>query len=221
MSTVNGVNTAYSAANSDSTKLSGDFDQFLRLLTTQLKNQDPLSPMDSTEFTNQLVSFSGVEQQIKMNKNLENLIAYSANSQTTLGLSYIGLQVEREGSKFNLYPDTSVSMTYELETDASQLKISVLDANGDVVYSRDGVEGEFNKGKHGFIWDGKDNNGDPATPGLYQIRVGAADQAGKTIKTTTVVPGVVMGMQTEDDGSVSLILNGEAVPMTDIRRATL
>lgn len=202
-------------------QLNQNFDQFLTLLTTQLKNQDPLSPMDSTQFTNQLVSFSQVEQQIKTNDNLEKLQALTANSQTTLGLSYIGLQVEHSGSQFNHYTDTSTTMTYNLPSDAATVKISVLDKDGNVVYSRDGQNGEGAKGTHSFTWDGKDNNGDEAAAGLYTIAVGAADSNGKTITTTTVVPGVVMGMQKEDDGSVSLIINGQSVPMSDINRATM
>lgn len=221
MTTVSNVNNTDMASYGDRQQLSADFDQFLTLLTTQLKNQDPLSPMESTEFTNQLVSFSQVEQQIKINDNLEKLQALTANSQTNLGLSYIGLQVEREGSKFNLYQDTGVAMTFTLDADASAVKISVLDQDGNVVYSRDGVEGEFSKGTHPFAWDGKDNAGETAAPGLYEIRVGALDASGQSIKTSTVVPGIVMGMQTEDNGTVSLIINGEAVPMNDIRRAML
>src|SRR5438045_3902850 len=100
----------------DTAGLNQNFNQFLTLLTTQLKNQDPLSPMDSTQFTNQLVSFSQVEQQIRTNDNLTKLLANSNTAQTTLGLSYIGLTVQMDGDTFK-YFGKDATMTYTLPKD--------------------------------------------------------------------------------------------------------
>ncbi len=203
--------------------LNQNFDQFLTLLTTQLKNQDPLSPMDSTQFTNQLVSFSQVEQQIKTNDNLTKLQALTANSQTTLGLSYIGLQVIHSGSQFNLYSNSAATMNYTLPSDAATVKLSVLDKDGNLVYSRDGADGEGTKGAHTFTWDGTDNNGDAVPAGTYKFVVGAADTTGKTLTATTVVPAVVTGIQSESDGSTSLILDNttQTISLSDVTKATL
>src|SRR3546814_14925611 len=83
-----------SAASSAATSLAGDFNTFLTLLTTQLKNQDPTSPMDSNEFTQQLVQFSQVEQQIDMNKNLETMISLMQSQQNSSNLNYVGKVVD-------------------------------------------------------------------------------------------------------------------------------
>ena len=211
--------TAATPAAAASTKgLNQNFDQFLLLLTTQLKNQDPLSPMDSTQFTNQLVSFSGVEQQIKMNSNLEKLLTSSAAAQTTLGLSYIGLNVDTQGSDFKYYGTGYAKMSYQLPASASTSIISVLDQDNNVVYSQDG---EVSAGKHDFTWGGTDQDGQAVPAGTYHLRVGALDRDQKNLTVTTTVPGIVEGIQKADDGSIMLIINNKEVSMSDIRKATL
>jgi flagellar basal-body rod modification protein FlgD len=203
---------------SDGKQLNQNFDQFLLLLTAQLKNQDPLSPMDSTQFTNQLVSFSGVEQQIKMNSRLEKLLALSAASQTTLGLSYIGLNVDMQGSDFKYYGAGDAKMSYNLPSDAAINTVSIIDQDGHTVYSQSGV---LAGGAHEFIWNGKDQEGNPLPSGTYHFRVDALDTQQKNMTVTTVVPGLVEGIQTADDGSIMLIVNDQEIPMSDIRKATL
>lgn len=202
---------------SDGTKLNQNFDQFLMLLTTQLKNQDPLSPMDSTQFTNQLVSFSGVEQQIKMNDNLAKMLALSNINQTTLGLSYIGLNVDVQGSGFK-YSGGDAKASYTLPSNATVSTISVLDDKGSVVYSQ---SGELSAGPHDFVWNGTDQNGQAVPAGTYELRVGALDKDQKNLTVTTTVPGRVEGVQTADDGSVMLLINGQQVPMSSVHKATL
>lgn len=212
--------TETAAKVSDTGKLNQNFDQFLMLLTTQLKNQDPLSPMDSTQFTNQLVSFSGVEQQIKMNDNLAKMVALSNINQTTLGLSYIGLKVDMAGSNFKYYGagNGDIKTSYTLPTDSTITKISVVDKNGTAVYAQDG---EQTAGSHDFTWNGMDDNGQPVAAGLYEIRVGALDKMQKNITVTTVVPGLVEGVQTATDGAVMLLVNDQEVPMSSVKKATL
>ncbi|MCK4944763.1 MAG: flagellar hook assembly protein FlgD, partial [Alphaproteobacteria bacterium] len=146
----------------DSTMLNQNFDQFLLLLTTQLKNQDPLAPMDSTQFTNQLVSFSGVEQQIKMNDTMSKMLDMSQTNQTTLGLSYIGLNVALDGNQFE-YPGSGVmQMSYNMPSDAAAGTVTILDKDSNVVYSQNA---ELSTGKHKFYWSGQDQNGTPAPAG--------------------------------------------------------
>lgn len=211
--------TAASATNSaDRAQLAQGFDQFLRLLTTQLQNQDPLSPMDSTEFTNQLVSFSSVEQQIKINDNLTQLLALSNASQATLGLSYIGLNVDMQGSQF-LYDGTNPArMSYTLPADATRSTVSILDENGAVVFSQ---AGETAEGKHEFVWNGTDASGKVLPAGAYELRVGAIDTENKNLPLSTTVSGIVAGIETAEDGEILLLINGQKVPMSTISRATL
>src|SRR5689334_16849053 len=86
----------------DKTQFGKDYTQFLRMLTTQLQNQDPLSPMDTAQFTQQLVMFSNVEQQLKSNDYLQKLLSLNTLSLTSIGLGYVGLKVFSPGSSFQL-----------------------------------------------------------------------------------------------------------------------
>lgn len=216
-----GTAPTISASESAAKSLNKDFDQFLLLLTTQLKNQDPLSPMDSTEFTNQLVNFSQVEQQIKTNASLTKMLEQTKNSETTLGLSYIGLNIDVRGNRFE-YPGTgTTTMSYNLPKDASVSTISILDEEGNTVYSQ---SGELSSGPHSFAWDGTTNDGGTAPAGVYKLLVGALDQEQKSIGPTTTVPGYVSGIATAEDGSISLIigrLSTQMVPMSSVTQASL
>lgn len=215
------TSTDTSAAAKDAKSLNQNFDQFLTLLTTQLKNQDPLSPMDSTQFTNQLVSFSQVEQQIKTNDNLTKLVNLTNTSQTTLGLSYIGLNVDMQGSQFEYPGSGTTSMNYKLPSDASIVTINVLDKDGNTVYTK---SGDGKAGTHNFVWDGKDKDGQQLAAGVYKLQVSALDSAQKTLSTTTVVPGYVSGIATANDGTINLIigrLSTQIIPLSSVTQASL
>ena len=219
--------TKTAAASNDTTDasmLNDNFDQFLLLLTTQLKNQDPLAPMDSTEFTNQLVSFSGVEQQIKTHDTLTELLALSQTnqtSQTTLGLSYIGLNIALQGDQFEYPGNGVVKMSYSLPSDAATGTVNILDANNQVVYSQDA---ELSVGKHQFYWNGQDQEGTPVPPGAYRIQINAVDNNQNSIAATTIVPGMVTGIMTADDSSIDLIIGTlyqQTVPLSSVTQASL
>ena len=208
----------------DAAMLNENFDQFLLLLTTQLKNQDPLAPMDSAEFTNQLVSFSGVEQQIKTNDTLTELLALSQTnqtSQTTLGLSYIGLNIALQGDQFEYPGNGVVKMSYSLPSDAATGTITILDGNNQVVYSQDA---ELSSGKHQFYWNGQDQEGTPVPSGAYRIQVNAIDNNQNSITSTTIVPGMVTGIMTANDGSIDLIIGTlyqQSVSLSSVTQASL
>ena len=196
------------------------FSDFLTLLTTQLKHQDPTSPMDTAQFTSQLVSFSQVEQQLKSNADLDKLVTMANNNQTSLGLSYIGLNVDVQGNKFNFDPskDASVTVGYNLASAATSDKINVLDGNGNTVYT---TGGSLKSGPSTFSWNGNDQNGKPVPAGTYTVEVSASDSTNTPINVTTQVPGQVTGMQTASDGTVELMVGGQLVPLTSVTSAFL
>lgn len=210
-----------SKATADASALNQSFDQFLLLLTTQLKNQDPLAPMDSAQFTNQLVSFSGVEQQIKTNANLAKLVANASTTQTSVALGYIGLNVDVNGKQFDHSGAGGVKTIYKLSSDASINTVNILDQQGNTVYT---TTGELSSGLHTFIWDGTDSNGQPAPAGTYTLQVGALDAAQKNISVTTIVPGYVTGIETAADGNINLIVGThtpQLISLSSVTRATL
>src|SRR5262245_23655597 len=143
------INTALdqqSKTDAASAGLATDFNDFLILLTTQLQNQDPLNPMDTTEFTNQLVAFAGVEQQINTNQKLDSLVSLGLGSALGNAQSYIGKVVSYVSSEFN-YTGTPSDIRYSIGADAVSSKISIYDESGKVVYT---AEAGKTAGVHNF-----------------------------------------------------------------------
>ena len=130
--------TATDTASGQATvQINQTFDDFLQLLVTQLKNQDPVSPMDPTEFTNQLVSFSQVEQQIHTNQNLEELIALQSDTWLGQPLDYLGQSVEVVGGTFT-YDDEPVEMSYGVSSGAAGVLVQIVNSSGTTVYQEAG-----------------------------------------------------------------------------------
>ena len=198
--------------------LDQNFDEFLQLLTTQLQNQDPLDPMDTTQFTNQLVEFSQVEQQLKTNDTLSSLLSLQTVNMTSLGVSFIGKNVQAEGSTFSsTNSGQSVNLAYSVASTPATGTISITDANGNVVYN---TPINLTSGTHDFTWNGTETDGTQAPAGTYTLTVSASDATGAPITTTTYVPGTVSGLETSDDGTLMLDINGSLVPMTDVRQVS-
>jgi flagellar basal-body rod modification protein FlgD len=176
------------ATTPDSMKqLSSNFSTFLTLLTTQLKNQDPTSPMDSNAFTQQLVMYSQVEQQIDSNANLKTLISQGSSNAAAVTTGYLGKKVSITNGSASL-SGGAANWTYNLATNAAGTQLSVIDANGKVVYTG---AGETAAGNHSFSWDGKDTNGNQLADGTYKLAVAASDAAGSTVTSTVASAGTV------------------------------
>ena len=163
--------TATTAADAK-TSLAGNFNTFLTILTSQIQNQDPLKPMDSTEFTQQLVQFSGVEQQIKANSQLEALLTATRSNAGASLSGYLGQQAEINTPSAEFTGD-AIHWRYTLPSDAAQSTVTVTDASGKVIFSK---TGELAAGEHDFVWDGKGFNGQLVDEGkAYTIHVVAED----------------------------------------------
>lgn len=191
--------------------LAENFETFLTLLTVQLQNQDPLEPLDSGEFTSQLVQFTSVEQSIATNKHLEALVALSTTSAANAAVGYLGQEVTAEGGTAQL-KDGSARWNYSLEIPSSLTSITVTDQFGRVVYTGDGEKGA---GDHGFDWDGRDTNGYPMPNGLYTLKVTANDAVGNGIATKSNVTGIVRSVSMEGAEPV-LNIDGISVRLRDV-----
>lgn len=205
--------TTTQTSNSEASRksLAGDLTQFLTLLTTQLKYQDPLSPMDSTEFTAQLAQFAGVEQSIQTNKNLESLIGLTQATQISTGVSYIGRTIEADTNVGSLV-DGRAEFLYNLPKAAATSVITIRDTQGNVVYT---AAAETSAGSHNFVWDGKDTNGNQLPDGAYALSVAAKDSAEEPISVVTHMLGRVDGVVTAD-GSINVLVGGVAIPLDKI-----
>ncbi len=216
--TAAGTSTAASTATSKSatsaTTLGSNFNTFLNMLTTQLKHQDPLSPMDSTQFTNQLVQFSMVEQQINANSNLEKLITLQTSSQTAQSVSYLGQTVEVSGSTLPLQGGAA-KFSYTLPAAASTCEVQIRDSSGNLVYK---TNGDTSMGTHELGWDGTDTSGKTQSDGLYTVSVIASGKDGASLSPTTTVFGQVTKIVNDATNGATLELgagsNGAKVAVT-------
>ena len=183
-----GTSTGSSSGSSASTATTGiadNFQTFLTLLTTQLKNQNPLDPLDTNQFTQQLVQFAGVEQQLKSNDQLKSLVEIEKSAQSTQALIYVGNTVAVDGSKAQF--DKSATWNFQSEKDTSAT-ITITNSTGQTAYT-----GSFalKQGGSSFVWDGKGNDGTQWPPGAYKLTTTAKDTSGNTVAVTTETQGVV------------------------------
>lgn len=205
----NALNFAENTANS-SAQLAEDFDDFLILLTTQLQNQDPLDPADSSEFTSQLVQFAGVEQSINTNQKLDALVSLNLGSSFSSALNYVGKDISYISSEGHFNGTDPVKIAYAINGDSVDTTINVFDEDGTLVYSED-VSG----GATEFTWDGTDENGNIQPEGTYEIRVDALDGQNSALTVTTVVTGHVSGIETQN-GTTFLLVGSRAVSLGNI-----
>jgi len=203
---------ATSSATKGSVRLAETFDNFLTLLTKQLQNQDPLSPMDTNQFTQQLVQFTGVEQSVATNKNLETIISLFQGNQFSDMVAFIGKTVEAKGSSVNYAGSGNASWSYTLDAQAFDTKINVFDEAGDIVYS--GV-GETGVGRHDFVWDGRNNAGNLMPAGAYKIVVNAKEPGGKAIGSSVTATGRITGVEVKD-GTQTLMMGNVPVSFGDV-----
>lgn len=203
-------------ANIAGVKIAETFDSFLKLLTTQLQYQDPLDPVDSTEFTNQLVEFTNVEQNIATNRNLEQILSLLETGQTSAAVDHLGKIVEIMGSKTQLR-DGQAQWTYELPESAESATLTVLDNLGRPVWTGAGAT---TIGRHDFVWDGKDDAGNALSEGTYSLLVAARSTNGDAISSTVTASGMVTGVEFEDDEAI-LLIGDVSVPLSQVRKITL
>lgn len=178
-------------AASSKAKLTDNFDTFLTLLTAQLQNQDPLEPVDSTEFTNQLVQFSGVEQQIETNSALADLINITATSTAASLSGYLGKTVELQSATANM-SETGIDWLYTLPDGVESVTLSVQSEDGNIVYSKDVPAPKA--GENTFSWDGTLNNGKSVSSGTYSLNIGAVDGNEAPVSVAPRIRTVVSGV---------------------------
>ncbi|MFN7109650.1 MAG: flagellar hook assembly protein FlgD [Brevundimonas sp.] len=193
--------------------LASNFETFLTLLTTQMKNQDPLSPLDSNEFTSQLTQMSGVEQQLLTNDLLTSLVAAQSAGGLDNAANYIGRQVTAAWTATSL-EDGKANWSYELGASADKVKLQVIDSTGKVVWEGDGPEKTM--GLHDFAWDGKMTNGDTAEDGgVYTLKVTATDAKGAKVDSQALIRGRVTGVEMYD-GAPYLVIGDSILPLSTV-----
>lgn len=213
--TTTGSTTSTSgAASASQAQLSSDVNFFLKMLTTQLKNQDPTQPLDTNEFTQQIAQYSSVQQQVNANLNLEKLITATKQSSISTAVSYLNREVERKGNTGEVVGGQG-AFSYILPQTAATVKITIKDAAGSVVFSGNG---DKKSGRNLVVWDAVNSSTGQREPdGVYTISVEAKDTAGKAITAETRSVAIVGGIENSANGDVTLsTLNNQKLNFTDI-----
>lgn len=193
-------------------------EEFLRLLVTQLSNQDPLNPMEGQEFAAQLAQFTSVEQLVNIGKSLDvqgemqGLLAQGINSGVAAGL--IGKEVVGGTDTFTLGEAGDVPLGFTLGGAATNVTVTVRNAAGEVVRTIE--EGSFAGGEHTVSWNGTGDDGERLGEGLYTFEVTATDANEASVEASPLVRGRVDRVSFGADG-IRLWLGGSSMPLSTVR----
>ncbi len=188
-------------------------DQFLKLLIEQLKHQDPLSPMQNTEFTSQMAQFSQLEQLYNVNTNLGTMAQASISQNNAQSLSLIGKEVKAAGNSVDVANGGANELAFSLPENAANTSISISNAKGEVVASIDA--GPKDSGDNAVTWDGRDAAGQPVASGTYTFSVNAQSLAGDNIPATTFMKGIVKSVSIQN-GVSYLNLGNTKIQLGDV-----
>lgn len=211
-----GAAAADTGANANANKPTVDYESFLKLLTAQLRNQDPLAPMDASQFMTQLAQLSTVEQGVRTNDTLAQVLDTLKNSGMRMDMAYLGRNVEVSTDQLGL-SDGKAQMAYAVEGAAASVKIEVLNDAGQVIHS---AAGSPQAGRQTFVWDGKRADGSTAPDGVYRVRVTAKDKTGAALQAATVMTDTVKEVRTADGATMFVLKGGATVSGMDILSAS-
>jgi len=208
--------TGTSSKTSTDQMVASNFTTFLQLLTTQLQNQNPLDPLDTNQFTQQLVQFAQVEQQMKSNDQLSSILALQKNAQQTTAMAYVGYTVVVDGSTTEL---TTNGATWSFNsTKPATATVTIKDeATGQTAYT-----GTYSvsSGDQKFTWDGKGSDGKQWPPGNYTIAITAVDANQKAVNVSTEIQAVVTAANMQDDPP-TLTIAGKDYTADKIKRIVI
>ena len=215
---VSGTTTASSSSSSSSlssstgSTLAGNFQTFLQLLTTQLQNQNPLDPLDTNQFTQQLVQFAGVEQQLKTNDQLTQLVSLQQTTQATQALGFVGKTAVVDGNTTAL---SSSSATWELNIPSSSaVTVTIANSKGQTVFTGNYSASAGNN--QPFTWNGQGSDGTQWPDGLYTMTATAADSSGNPVAISTQVGGTVSSVDLTQTPPL-LLINGQNYTVSQVK----
>lgn len=207
--------TSALGALTSATGSSADSEQrFLKLLVTQLNNQDPLNPLDNAQLTSQLAQMSTVSGIEKLNSAFQSLLAQSGSSQVLQSASLIGRSVLVPGNELALKQGVDVPFAVDVTGAADSVKVSITNAAGDVVRSYE--LGALPQGVKTMSWDGLTDNGTPVAEGAYTVNVGALGGASTVAASALTYAKVVSVAQGHDGVSLDLE-SGRKSSLSDVR----
>jgi len=191
-----------------------DKNEFLLLLVTQLQNQDPLNPMDYSEFTSQTAQFASLEQLQRINENLGYLKMYQSALFDENAVAFIGKEVKVSDSRLSVTEGVCDELQFELKTDATQINAYIYNSNGDLIKSITQT-GTFNAGEQVLSWDGTDDNGNPVDDGTYFYEVQAVDVNGATFSGDPFYVNTITSVNLWD-GTAYLTAGDRDIPIGNV-----
>jgi flagellar basal-body rod modification protein FlgD len=210
--TGNTANSANGVLSTTNAQVQSEFNTFLTLLTTELKNQDPSSPLDTNQFTSQLVQFSQLEQTLNTNTDLSTLISGQQTNQMATAIGYIGQTVQASGGNFVLDGTDSNQLNYTLPAAAKSVTINILNSSGQTIAQ---IPGSTDSGSNSVSYNGT-FPGQPTLPaGQYSFSVTALDANGTALQATLSTTGVVTGVD-NTNGVVNLHLGDLVIPESSV-----
>ncbi len=206
--------TSGSTSNAGLASLANNFNSFLTLLTTQLQNQDPLDPLDTNQFTQQLVEFTGVQQQVDMNTNLQTLITLQQTSEATTAMQFLGANVTLSGSSATLSNATSSPATWSLNSPSPATgTVTITNSSGQTAYT--GTV-SLNSGTQTYTWNGQGTNGVTWPDGQYTLSVAATNASGQAVTVSSQIQGTVSGVNLSQNPP-QLTIAGQSYPISAIQ----
>jgi len=187
---------------------------FLRLLITQMRYQNPWEPLNNTEFTAQLAQFSSLEQLRNVNNNLRHLQRVQSSLSTAQALGFIGKKVKALGSFAELRDGNSEDLILELPSEAKEMIIRIYTSEGSLVRTIN--MGAQPAGRQTFHWDGKDAHGNKLADGIYTFSISATDFRGNPIEVSSFVRGTVTGIHLDENGMIYLLMGKRKVSLSQV-----
>ncbi|MFO7734950.1 MAG: FlgD immunoglobulin-like domain containing protein [bacterium] len=190
-------------------------DDFMKLLLTQMQHQDPLSPMESTDYISQLAELTSLEELQNIHEGVQNLAVMEAAGTNSQTVNYIGKNIKAVGSTISVGKkgDVNADMYYSLEENAKSVDVTIKDEDGNIV--RTIKNGPQDAGEHSIVWDGRDNDGNLVPSGKYSYDVAAVGNEGEKINSDKAIEGKVTGV-TYENGYPELMIGDIRVMLGDI-----
>lgn len=200
----------------DAKKATVDYEAFLKLLTAQLRNQDPLAPMDATQFMTQLAQLSTVEQSMKTNDTLTQVLDTLKSSGMRMDMAFLGRKVEATSNTIAL-ANGKGELAYAIAGTPASVKVEVLDKDGKAISSS---AGSTQAGRQTFSWNGRMTNGSTAPDGSYTVRITAKDKEGNALDSASVITDTVAEVRNVDGATQFVLKSGATVDANAILSAS-
>jgi len=210
--TTNTSNSNSSGGANSLDQLASNFNDFLTLLTTQLQNQDPLDPLDTNQFTQQLVEFTGVQQQVDMNSNMQTLISLQQASEAASAMQYIGSSVTLTGNTAALASGSPATWSLNSPSPATGT-VTITSSTGQTAFT--GTV-SLNSGTQSFSWNGQGTNGVTWPAGQYTLAITATGASGQAVNVTSQIQGTVSAVNLSQSPP-QVTVGGQNYPITAIQ----